>query len=113
MAIGGPAPGYVGNCDGGQCEANRVQFCTDLETYKCARDLAAGRIDMPTYNTCANRIDSTCQGFNFPSGCSPSCELTDACISAISDANNIATTNDMIVQCQSNTICGAATLEGI
>ncbi len=115
LAIGGPAPGYVGNCstDGGPGPVDRVQFCTNKEAYACARDLAFGRIDMTQYNVCSSRIDSMCAGFNFPPGCSPSQALANACISAVSDANRISTPTDMLVECQSTTLCGAASLEGI
>lgn len=115
LSIGGPTPGYVGSCsaDGGNATADRVQFCTDKEAYQCARDLAARRIDSTQYNTCAGRIDADCAGFNFPPGCAPSRALADACISALSDANRISTPSDMIPECQSTTLCGAASLEGI
>lgn len=118
LALGGPTPGYVGNCSpgSGTSTVDRVQFCTDKETYQCARDLAAGRIDMNQYNTCSGRIDSDCAGFNFPAGCAPSNELAHACIDALSRPERIGTPNDMIVECQSNTLCGAAPLsspEGI
>lgn len=115
LALGGPTPGYVGNCDpnGGPGTVNRVQFCTDKETYQCARDLAAGRIDMTQYNVCAGAIDSHCQGFNFPPGCLPSQPLADACIGALSDQARIGTMSQDIVECQSNSLCGAAPLEGI
>lgn len=115
LGIAGPTPGYVGNCDPGTGggSVNAVQFCTDKETYACARDLAAGRIDMSAYNVCAGRIDSDCARFTFPTGCSPSPELADACIGAVSDSSRISTPTDMLPECQSNTLCGAAPLEGI
>jgi hypothetical protein len=115
LALGGPTPGYVGSCStsGPDQTVDRVQFCTDTSTWKCARDLAAGRIDMNGYNTCSGRIDTDCAGFNFPAGCAPSRPRADACISALSDANRISTMSDSIVECQSNTLCGAASLEGI
>ncbi len=112
LALGGPTPGYVGTCDpgGSAGTVDRVQFCTDKETYQCARDLAAGRIDMTQYNVCAGHIDTDCHGFNFPAGCAPSHPLADACISALSDSSRISTRSEMIVECQSNTLCGAAPL---
>jgi len=115
LALGGPTPGYVGNCDpgAGNSSVDRVQFCTDKETYACARDLAAGRIDMTQYNVCAGLIDGDCHGFNFPAGCAPSRQLADACIGAVSDSSRIGTMTQDLVECQSNTLCGAAPLEGI
>jgi hypothetical protein len=118
LALGGPTPGYVGNCSagGGADTVERVQFCTDKETYRCARDFAAGRIDGNGYNDCAARIDTTCAGFNFPPGCAPSRALADACISALSDANRKNELDDAthsLPECTSMTLCGAASLEGI
>jgi len=115
LAIGGPTPGYVGNCDpsGSGGSVDRVQFCTDKSTYACARDRLFGRTTQEQYNTCQMQIDSMCHGFNFPSGCSPTRQLADACINAVSDANRIATPTDALPECMSSTLCGAAPLEGI
>lgn len=118
LALGGPTPGYVGNCSPGGGDdgtVDRVQFCTDKLTWQCARDLAAGRIDMNRYNTCVASILSDCAGFNFPSGCAPSHPLASACIDALSARDMINIPSDMIVQCQSTTLCGAALVspEGI
>ena len=117
LALGGPTPGYVGSCStsGPDQSVDRVQFCVDSSTWKCARDLGAGRIDMNAYNACRARIDTDCAGFNFPAGCSPSRPRADACNSALSDANRIGTRSEDIVECQSNTLCGGSALssEGI
>lgn len=111
LPIVGPTPGYVGNCSGSAATpVNPTQFCTDKNTYVCARDLAAGRIDMTQYNVCSMHIDSMCLGFNWPDGCSPSKQLADACIDAVSDGNRIATTTDMLTECSQTTLCGAAPL---
>jgi len=111
LPIVGPTPGYVGNCSGGGAPAvDRVQFCTDKETYACARDFTAGRIDGTQYSVCMMHIDTTCAGFNWPDGCSPSKQLADACIDAVSDANRISTPTNMLTECDSTTLCGAAML---
>lgn len=115
LPIVGPTPGYVGNCSGGgsATPVNRVQFCTNKEAYACARDFSAGRIDGTQYNVCSMHVDSTCRGFNWPDGCSPSQQLADACIDAVSDANRVSTPTEMLPECQSSTLCGGSNLEGI
>jgi hypothetical protein len=107
LALGGPTPGYVGNCDGtgGSGSVDRVQFCTDELGWECARDNAR-HPDTTVYNACVAQIDRTCAGFNFPAGCAPSHQLAYACISALADAGRVATPTAMIVECQSTTLCG-------
>lgn len=117
LALGGPTPGYVGNCGTGTTQSvNRVQFCTDRKTWECARDFDAGRITGAQYNDCVGMIDSACQGFNFPDGCAPSQQLADACIAALQNRGRESELNDDVVECKSTTLCGTATLtspEGI
>jgi hypothetical protein len=111
LALGGPTPGYVGNCSGGGTPAgvDPVAFCTNKRTYICARDNYAGRIDMNQYNQCRAMIDSVCAGFSFGS-CAPTQSQAQACIDALADPMRVGTPDSMIPECSSTALCGGTML---
>ncbi|MFO0681039.1 MAG: hypothetical protein U0234_03260 [Sandaracinus sp.] len=114
MAVGiaGPTPGYVGSCDpsGSTPAVDPEAWCTEREGVECARDLAANRINQSMYSACQAQVPTTCRGFNFPPGCSPSRELAAQCIDDLSRTDLLSTPSDAMPSCQSNALCGAATL---
>jgi hypothetical protein len=116
LGIGGPTPGYVGNCDAGggsSASVDPTTFCTYRDTYFCARDHAAMRISDAQYNTCIMAVAGNCNGFNFPPGCAPSMELAQTCYNALLASGMLATTDMNITECQTATLCGTSMLEGI
>lgn len=125
LAIGGPTPGYVGNCDassGSGPAINPRDFCVQRTHNACARDYAAGRLTMATYNDCqgAPHINMVCNGFNFPNGCAPPTSAANACYAALLDGTRLSTTCTFtsatscgLTECQFTSLCGASPLEGI
>ena len=125
LAIGGPTPGYVGNCDassnGGPAVTPR-EFCTHRTHNTCARDNALGRFTVSQYNDCQAdaHINAVCNGFNFPNGCMPPTSAANACYDALLDGSRLGTScsftptvNCGLSECQFTSICGASPLEGI
>jgi hypothetical protein len=90
--------------------ADPAQFCISRKTWECARDYAGLRITAEMYNACALGIDAACSGFNWSEGCSPSPQIADACISALSDMSRVGTPTPMIPECYSESLCGGAPL---
>lgn len=111
-ALGGPTPGYVGTCDpgGSRPAVDPEAWCNERESVECARDLAAMRINMSMYSACQASVETTCRGFNFPPGCSPSRELAAQCIDDLSRTDLLSTPSDAMPSCQSDALCGAASL---
>jgi hypothetical protein len=110
LALGGPTPGYVGSCSAGSpAVVDAQQFCVDRKVAECVRDRVALRTDDPQYQACMLAISSSCEGATW-NGCAPSAQIADACISALRDMTRIGTPNTMIVECYTETLCGAAPL---
>jgi hypothetical protein len=118
LALGGPTPGFIGNCDqsGPAIEQNvdPHDFCTHFHTYFCYRDRAAGRLTSDAaQNTCVANVPAQCNGFNIPVTCVISESLANACYNALLRSDNLATLDANVTQCQISAICGGAMLEGI
>ncbi len=111
LALGGPTPGYIGSCDAsGPRVADPAQFCVDRRQAECARDYYGMRISADMYNACAMTIESSCAGFNWTAGCSPSPETAGACVSALREMSRVGTATAMIPECYMESLCGAAPL---
>lgn len=110
LALGGPTPGYVGSCTAGSpAVVDAQEFCVNRKVAECVRDRVAERTDDPQYQSCMLMIEGACTGITW-NGCAPSAQIADACISALRDMSRIGTANAMIVECYTETLCGAAPL---
>lgn len=83
--------------------ADLVQFCSDEHAYRCARDLAAGRIDMAQYSTCVSGITTTCESFTLP--CALRTDLAQACIDTLAMTMRLDTPFEGIVECHVDVLC--------
>lgn len=82
-----------------------LQFCTDEQTWVCARDLAAGRIDMAQYTVCASGVTDRCASFTLPDGCRLRADRAQTCIDTLSMTTHLATPFDGIVECHLDVLC--------
>ena len=113
LVLGGPTPGYIGGCSGGAGAVNPGEFCRNFRTRLCARDRAAGRLDMGAHSTCVARIASECSSFTFPVGCSATQSAVDTCYGALVNGDRLGTTCDSlgscgIGECSFGAICGGS-----
>ena len=108
LVLAGPSAGAVGDCSSSSAVANAAQFCTERETWICARALANncfyspdppeppamfcedGTVTMEEASQCVTDAEVGCMGANWAVGCAPSQAAADACIAALMDAGNLS-----------------------
>lgn len=98
-------PGHIGGCNSQAGVADPVEFCRQKETRICARTNALNP-DPAMYSTCISQIDTTCAGRNWPVGCAPSEQTTNACLDALVEPGRISIPASMIPEC--NALCGGS-----
>lgn len=87
-------PGYVGGCNTASNVVDPGAYCSEREATICARtqvvEMATGNPDAATnYAACAGRVAGFCAGANWPVGCAPSPQTTNACLAALVDGERI------------------------
>ena len=104
LALGGPSPGHIGNCDGDAQPADPADYCARYRAFFCAREYQGGRINAADYTLCAERSAMFCMGFNFDPMCGvPTQRRANLCIDAMSDMGRVATPTTNLPECQ---FCG-------
>ncbi|HJL18877.1 MAG TPA: hypothetical protein RMH99_24655 [Sandaracinaceae bacterium LLY-WYZ-13_1] len=84
-SLTGPSPGSVGGCGQEPPTADAAQFCTDRRFWECRRENVFGRISDEEFSACVEPIERECAGATWSSGCRPTQQAADTCISLLRD----------------------------
>ncbi|MBW2461531.1 MAG: hypothetical protein JRH11_07780 [Deltaproteobacteria bacterium] len=91
LFLGGPTPGSVGDCAAGESFADPVEHCQNKLAWTCARRSARGDISPAENMACLSRVPIECAPANWPPGCTPSQQESDACIAALMNPDTLGT----------------------
>lgn len=94
--LAGPAPGHVGGCGATVAVADPTRSCTEMQSWECNRDHAAGRISAAELSACLAKIDVACSGFQWPHGCAPLESQVEACTTLLRRADLLDQPNSEI-----------------
>lgn len=91
LFLGGPTPGSIGDCGAGESFAKPVEHCQKKKAWTCARRSARGDISPAENTACLSNVSIVCAPANWPVGCLPSQQQSDACIAALMNADTLGT----------------------
>jgi len=93
----GPAPGNVGGCGQEPPIADAAEFCNDKRWWQCRRDNVFGRLSDEEFTACITPIESECAGASWESGCTPTQQQADACLTLLQRADLGNLTNEELL----------------